>query len=1096
MKRIFYFTMTTVLLSLLTYCDKDTDDEEEIIIPTTLTVDKTSLSVGEDAVVESFTVTSNKDWTLKNDATWISLSLTSGKADSKLKVDLSISANPETTERKTTITITAEDKTANVEVVQKGKTIVVVPGIEIADEKFERYLLEHFDTDANDKISTEEAEKITKIDVTGKEIASLGGIENLVNLDTLIVASNALTSIDLSKNTLLIYLDCSSNQLDSLGLSSNTKLKFLNCSSNKLTALDLSANPELTYVNFSGNRITDIDLSQNGALKTLNCSGNELDSLNIGNNTALETLNCSNNNLTVLDVSHNPALNTLNCTNNPSLEKIILAKDQVIANLSHDPATFLEYPEPEKVIVKIPDAKFKAYLLGRFDADKDGEISEDEALTVKDIRCGDMGIASVEGLAAFVNLEVLYCGINNLTSLDVSKNTKLKELNCTKSSLVRIDVSNNPALTLLNCSYCELVHLDVGANTALTELNCSNNKILTLDVSKNTKLQRLLCQSNLLSTLDLRNNLSINYLNCQSNPNLTTLFLDQDYVIPTLYMDSPPTTIIYPNYAVIEDEVFMQYLLDNYDTDNDGRLTEIEAKAVKIIDCPEMNIKSLKGIESFPNITYLNCSGNELTSLDISSNKALETLKCDSNQLTTLNVAQNTALKILTCSKNQLTSLNVGANVNLTTLICNGNNLTSLNLTANTKLDTLMVQDNNLQQVLYLNTNTALNYVDCRNNPKLRKLVFKAGHTVETVLMDSTTSIDYFDDNIYAIIADENFNKYLVDNFDRDGDGAISKEEAKRVTRIECHDSGINSLAGIEYFTELTILVVSNNNLTSLDVTSNTKLIRLYCYDNDIYSLDVSYCPELRDLSCGFNNISVLNLSKNPKLATLECSGNNLSALNVRSNGAIQSIACTNNRRTMSLMMLDLSRQNPSLQIDLQVTVNRLSTPYNALTFEDLTLELYLISRYDGIYDGSKDGGISAEEADLVTKIECIDMGIKSLVGLEAFHNLKELDCSVNELKGAVNLSAIPSLTHVNCSLNQITSLNLSANTNLVWIECSENIMSAVDVSNSNLLTYLGCVDNKANLKITINTLTQKPRYEAGTFRIDKDETAEIIFVP
>ena len=91
-------------------------------------------------------------------------------------------------------------------------------------------------------------------------------------------------------------------------------------------------------------------------------------------------------------------------------------------------------------------------------------------------------------------------------------------------------------------------------------------------------------------------------------------------------------------------------------------------------------IRDLTGIEAFTSLTYLSCWGNQLTSLDLSSNTALTNLSCFLNQLTHLDVSNNTRLTYLSCAANQLTNLDVSLNVALTSLDCSENRLTSLNL--------------------------------------------------------------------------------------------------------------------------------------------------------------------------------------------------------------------------------------------------------------------------------------------------------------------------------------------------------------------------------------------------------------------------------
>ena len=82
----------------------------------------------------------------------------------------------------------------------------------------------------------------------------------------------------------------------------------------------------------------------------------------------------------------------------------------------------------------------------------------------------------------------LRCHGNNLTSLDVSKNSALIWLDCHDNQLTSLDVSNNTALIGLACSFNQLTSLNVDKNKKLVWLHCENNKLTSLDVSKNTEL--------------------------------------------------------------------------------------------------------------------------------------------------------------------------------------------------------------------------------------------------------------------------------------------------------------------------------------------------------------------------------------------------------------------------------------------------------------------------------------------------------------------------------------------------------------------------------------------------------------------------------
>ena len=207
--------------------------------------------------------------------------------------------------------------------------------------------------------------------------------------------------------------------------------------------------------------------------------------------------------------------------------------------------------------VNIPDANFKAYLVGHPDINTNGDnqiqVSEASAFNGQ-ISCYSMNISNLTGIEAFTALTTLYCGgnqltsldvstctalttlycfTNQLTSLDVSANTALTSLQCYSNQLTSLDVSANTALTTLDCDVNNLTSLDVSANTALTYLDCSLNNFTSLDVSGCTALTALQCNSNQLTSLDVSANTALTYLNCSTNE-LTSLDVSQNTALRQL----------------------------------------------------------------------------------------------------------------------------------------------------------------------------------------------------------------------------------------------------------------------------------------------------------------------------------------------------------------------------------------------------------------------------------------------------------------------------------------------------------------------------------------------------------------------------------
>lgn len=76
---------------------------------------------------------------------------------------------------------------------------------------------------------------------------------------------------------------------------------------------------------------------------------------------------------------------------------------------------------------------------------------------------------------------------------------------------------------------------------------------------------------------------------------------------------------------------------------------------------------------------------------------------------------------------------------------------------------------------------------------------------------------------------DEIFKAYCYENFDADKNGMVTADEVAEVHILTITSMGIKSLKGIEYFTNLSSLYCSGNELTELDLRRNNNLVYLYC---------------------------------------------------------------------------------------------------------------------------------------------------------------------------------------------------------------------------------------------------------------------------
>jgi Leucine-rich repeat (LRR) protein len=101
--------------------------------------------------------------------------------------------------------------------------------------------------------------------------------------------------------------------------------------------------------------------------------------------------------------------------------------------------------------------------------------------------------------------------------------------------------------------------------------------------------------------------------------------------------------------------------IEQYCIDND-----IDAKKVTYLQCDEMALTELKGLDKLVNLEVLNCRYNYLRELNVSKLVNLKNLYCSDNKITELKGLDNLVnLEVLHCGFNQLTELDVSKLVNL-----------------------------------------------------------------------------------------------------------------------------------------------------------------------------------------------------------------------------------------------------------------------------------------------------------------------------------------------------------------------------------------------------------------------------------------------
>ncbi len=303
------------------------------------------------------------------------------------------------------------------------------------------------------------------------------------------------------------------------------------------------------------------------------------------------------------------------------------------------------------------------------------------ALTQLDASSCALTTLDLTGCAA---LKTVACSYNALTALDVSGAEKLTTLECSANRLTALDLSGHKALQVLTCSLNSLTKLDLTGCTALESLDCSDNALAALDLSGCTALNAS-AQGDGKAANPI---LSPQYL-----PEQTGAVTDKDKQQCTVYLDAivggdnlgnvarvpdanydkqtgaavyaktpdyfsysydtgrkglPEMTVYFEMQGLTSgialdekafpDASFRVLLADTADVNGDGQLSTLELRHVSELNCSNLGIADLTGIEHFTELVALNCENNKLTALDVSKNTHLSEIYCGGNQLATLDL--------------------------------------------------------------------------------------------------------------------------------------------------------------------------------------------------------------------------------------------------------------------------------------------------------------------------------------------------------------------------------------------------------------------------------------------------------------------------
>ena len=358
--------------------------------------------------------------------------------------------------------------------------------------------------------------------------------------------------------------------------------------------------------------------------------------------------------------------------------------------------------------------------------------------------------------------------------------------------------------------------------------------------------------------------------------------------------------------------VFEELVLTSFDSNGDGVLSAEEAAVVTDLNLmldetseeEQEPITSLKGIKNFVNLVNLDCSGNLLTSLDLSGMEKLEYVDCSYNNITKIDVSGCKNLKWLYFYMNKATSVLLEGCNNLMFFQGWKNNLTSIDLSNKPELIYLDLMMNSLRDIKF------------ENCPKLQVAALGSNNLISLNLkgLPSLYTLGCYDNNIASLDLSELPNLEMLECY-TNNIASLDLTANKKLktltcqnnliaelklgdntafTKIDCSSNRLSGEVDFSKFTALKTIGCGGNDLTSINVSACTALTALSCENTKVTALEVSALTALEELVANDCLISVMDCSNNRKLSKLHLQGNPLTSLVLASGQSIYDLKVDN----------------------------------------------------------------------------------------------------------------------------------------------------------------------------------------------------------
>lgn len=485
---------------------------------------------------------------------------------------------------------------------------------------------------------------------------------------------------------------------------------------------------------------------------------------------------------------------------------------------------------------------------------------------------------------------------------------------------------NITTLTFLEGLYCnnnELSTLDLSGLSKLRELNCSNNYLpfsqLIISLPVNNGYYTYYPQGLLYQPVVLNSGQAIDYSSEALISGISTVYTWYKNNIKIEYTNQTgiytPTSEGY-YYCVMTNSKFPKLTLTTnavkvgnppeYDPQDILLLKSIRDKApansyLKTLWADDSNIGSWQGVtwSQFPTkqVKQLNLNGAGFVSLDLSGFNSLERLECSNNNLVSLDLAVLPSLITANCSNNKLTSLNINGLTKLGELYCSGNYLRFSDLPLKLPVNNF-TYNYSYQSFPYVSTPVDVGAVlDFSSETTIDGIQTKFEWFKNGTLISGTDNSGKYqvkEDGFYycrmtnskfpglALITNQVKVGAVQEYYQEDvevlkaiRDNAPANSSLKSLWRDE---SQIVSWFGVTWSYTLPHRViqlsVGNMELTQLDVSKLTALTQLSCYSNKLKSINITGLSNLQNFNCNNNLLSSIDVSTNRNLQGLDCSSN------------------------------------------------------------------------------------------------------------------------------------------------------------------------------------------------------------------------------